>query len=306
MNRPKIELSNVRCFGTSRRRLLAESIENFISHEKKNWLVAARNSQTIKIFLTLNLSQYSKSVSTFSSSKQPPTLSPLPPPIDSSLLFLAKFFSWPHPLKPPSPPSLWRLLRPVPPFPPLQEGGREGWRKGGRETGREETKVGGWVGGWVGRREGGREGGGKGGRGVAASRTAADLETCCVCARPSDPPKLCRSAGPRAWPLILQSKPSIIDYLLEQPLEVISRWPAGARTWTQNWTLLVLSVLKFLNNLCGVWIFFASVEDAELRTEVSQYQPSSTRLLTRPVNVWIHYWLWKLCLVPTYVCLLGS
>ena len=29
-----------------------------------------------------------------------------------------------------------------------------------------------------------------------------------VCARPSDPPKLCQSAAPRAWSLILQSNPS--------------------------------------------------------------------------------------------------
>ena len=40
--------------------------------------------------------------------------------------------------------------------------------------------------------------------------TAADSETPCVCARPSDPAKLCLSAAPRAWPLILQSNPSIV------------------------------------------------------------------------------------------------
>ena len=39
--------------------------------------------------------------------------------------------------------------------------------------------------------------------------TATDPETPCVCACLSDPPKLCWSAAPRAWPLILQSKPSI-------------------------------------------------------------------------------------------------
>ena len=32
--------------------------------------------------------------------------------------------------------------------------------------------------------------------------TAADSETPCVCARPSNPPKLCWSAAPRAWLLI--------------------------------------------------------------------------------------------------------
>ena len=36
--------------------------------------------------------------------------------------------------------------------------------------------------------------------------TAANSETLCVCARPSDPPKQCRRAAPRAWPLILPSK----------------------------------------------------------------------------------------------------
>ena len=40
--------------------------------------------------------------------------------------------------------------------------------------------------------------------------TAADSETPCVCARPSDPRKQSRRAAPRAWPLILPSKPLII------------------------------------------------------------------------------------------------
>ena len=43
--------------------------------------------------------------------------------------------------------------------------------------------------------------------------TASYSETPCVCARPSDPHKQSRTAapslGPRAWPLILPSKPSI-------------------------------------------------------------------------------------------------
>ena len=39
--------------------------------------------------------------------------------------------------------------------------------------------------------------------------TAADSETPCVCARPSDPRKQSRRAAPRAWLLILPSKPSI-------------------------------------------------------------------------------------------------
>ena len=39
--------------------------------------------------------------------------------------------------------------------------------------------------------------------------TAADSETLCVCARPSDPRKQSWRAAPRAWPLILPFKPSI-------------------------------------------------------------------------------------------------
>ena len=39
--------------------------------------------------------------------------------------------------------------------------------------------------------------------------TAADSETPCVCARPSDPRKQSRRAAPRAWQLILPSKPLI-------------------------------------------------------------------------------------------------
>ena len=39
--------------------------------------------------------------------------------------------------------------------------------------------------------------------------TAADSETPCVCARPSNPHKQSRRAAPRAWPLIFPSKPSI-------------------------------------------------------------------------------------------------
>ena len=41
------------------------------------------------------------------------------------------------------------------------------------------------------------------------AETAADSETPCVCARRSDTRKQSRRAAPRAWPLILPSKPSI-------------------------------------------------------------------------------------------------
>ena len=68
--------------------------------------------------------------------------------------------------------------------------------------------------------------------------TAADSETPCVCARPSDPPKLCRSAAPKTWPFILQSNPSIVfSNSLRDWLPDYLHWLAGARTWTQTWTL---------------------------------------------------------------------
>ena len=64
MNDCKIEWSDGRCFGWQQR--LANSIENFISHEKRCDIVAAWYLQSIKTFLTVELSQYSKSGSTFS------------------------------------------------------------------------------------------------------------------------------------------------------------------------------------------------------------------------------------------------
>ena len=42
---------------------------NFISHEKKKWLVAARSLQSMKTLLALELSKYRKSGSMFSSSE---------------------------------------------------------------------------------------------------------------------------------------------------------------------------------------------------------------------------------------------
>ena len=60
--------------------------------------------------------------------------------------------------------------------------------------------------------------------------TAADSETPCVCARPSDPRKQSWRAAPRAWPLILPSKPSIAFW---NSLRRDVRWPAAAWAWTQ-------------------------------------------------------------------------
>ena len=69
MRKRKIEQGN-ECFGWQQ--VLTNSIVHFISHEKKircQWLVTAKNLQSIETFLTLKLSQYSKSCSTFVSSE---------------------------------------------------------------------------------------------------------------------------------------------------------------------------------------------------------------------------------------------
>ena len=67
MTDQKIERSDGHGFG--RQQLLANSIENLISHEKKQMLVAARNLQSIETLLALELSQYRKSGSMLSSSE---------------------------------------------------------------------------------------------------------------------------------------------------------------------------------------------------------------------------------------------
>ena len=82
-----------------------------------------------------------------------------------------------------------------------------------------------------------------------------------LCARPSYQPKLCQSAAPTAWPLILQSKLSIVfsNSLLEW-LPDDRHWLAGAWPWTQTWTLPpdqsvveVLSAQKPQNKVQTVW-----------------------------------------------------
>ena len=94
----------------------------------------------------------------------------------------------------------------------------------------------------------------------------------CLCACLTSPS--CASALPKELcHLILQSKPSSRDLycLLEWHLGVITRWPGGAWTLTQTWTLppdpcvvKVLSAPKSLNELCGIWIPIRFVEDAEI------------------------------------------
>ena len=71
INHGKIEQSYERCF--SQRQFLANSIENFISHENKKWLVCKLSLpdiyKALKPILTLELSQYHKIGCTFSSSQ---------------------------------------------------------------------------------------------------------------------------------------------------------------------------------------------------------------------------------------------
>ena len=66
MNDRKIERSDGRGFG--RQQLPADSYGHSISNEKKS-VVTAQYLQSIKTFLTLELSRYRKSGSTFSSSE---------------------------------------------------------------------------------------------------------------------------------------------------------------------------------------------------------------------------------------------
>ena len=67
--------------------------------------------------------------------------------------------------------------------------------------------------------------------------TAADSETPCVCACPSDPRKQSRSLGELPQELGRWYCPSNSRLLSGTAFGEIARWPAGAQTWTQTWTL---------------------------------------------------------------------
>ena len=97
----KIERSDGR--GIGQQQLLANSIDNFISHEKKV-LVATRHLQSIKTLLTLELSQYSKSGSTVSSNKPVAALS------DYHRLGIALCLI--SPVKPAQPLNVWQCWAP--------------------------------------------------------------------------------------------------------------------------------------------------------------------------------------------------
>ena len=63
---------------------------------------------------------------------------------------------------------------------------------------------------------------------------------------------------------------------------MIARWQAGTQTWTQTWSLApdqrvvsVLSALRSLNKLCGIWIRFGYAEVEKLRQALSGFQHHS-------------------------------
>ena len=97
--------------------------------------------------------------------------------------------------------------------------------------------------------------------------TATYSETPCVCACPSDLPKLCRPGELPQEPLIFQSKLSIFSWnsLREWWSD---RWPAGAWTWSQTWTLppdqLALRVLSAPRTICVEFEFFLGRFNTEI------------------------------------------
>ena len=76
--------------------------------------------------------------------------------------------------------------------------------------------------------------------------------------------------------------------LREQPTGVIARWKAGARSWTQTWTLppdqwptsfycFICSEIK----LCTVWILFRSVQGAKVEASEANISKLKPQLETR-------------------------
>ena len=90
---------------------------------------------------------------------------------------------------------------------------------------------------------------------------------------------LCLLVWPAQAVLERCPKSSAIDFaakafycLLEYPLGLIARWPAGVLTWNQTWTLqpdqqvvMVLSAQKNPNKPCGIRNLLRSVENAEMK-----------------------------------------
>ena len=87
-----------------------------------------------------------------------------------------------------------------------------------------------------------------------------------VCARPSDPPKLCWSAAPRAWPLILQSNPSIVfsNSLREWlPDDTLVGRGGFTNPHPQDWDKLYGPCARPLQPyLPSIYVLFSSISDA--------------------------------------------
>ena len=113
--------------------------------------------------------------------------------------------------------------------------------------------------------------------------TAADSETPCVCARQSYPRQPWRRARELPQGLGHWFCPQNLRLTSGTAFREIARWPAGAWTWTQTWTVppdqrvvKVLSAPKPQNKLCGVSILFRSIKNAEIEDICPrQYQPLS-------------------------------
>ena len=107
---------------------------------------------------------------------------------------------------------------------------------------------------------------------VAASSNCSRLgNSLCLCLPllPVHPAQALLELGPKS--LAIDFAVKTFDCLLDWPLAVIARWPAGAWSWTQTWTLQpeqwvveIWSALKPQNNLCGVRIIFRSDTTAEI------------------------------------------
>ena len=135
----------------------------------------------------------------------------------------------------------------------------------------------------------------QGGSAFSSSETVAACSDECsltprVCARLyySESSKLCRSAAPRARPLILLSK-------REPQASIVVRWPAGSQNQTQTWTLqpeqrvvkVQLPWVFDVQNVQNVWcIIYASGHCIRSRLE-AESDHLKVRLGKRLLSLWV-------------------
>ena len=104
----------------------------------------------------------------------------------------------------------------------------------------------------------------------------------CVCARQSYLRKQNWRAAPRAWPLILQSKPSITFWnSLRRDCQMTCRGSnLDSNLNCASWPTSCNGFPKSQHKLCGVWILFRSITDAE-------FEPREvTFLALMPCTTW--------------------